>query len=97
MGGAFLSQPVTSKRVSKYQHGKIRVITCEMQGNRPPIQAGGSIWRTPFSSTGSVKISFCLQSSMGTAGSRFLNFVLKNCRKSWRGMKTSKRGIIVRL
>jgi hypothetical protein len=32
MGGAFLSQPVTTKKTSKYQHGKIRVISCEMQG-----------------------------------------------------------------
>ena len=33
MGGAFLSQPNTSKKTHKYQHGKIRVVTCEMQGN----------------------------------------------------------------
>jgi hypothetical protein len=32
MGGAFLSQPVTTKKTHKYQHGKLRVVTCEMQG-----------------------------------------------------------------
>jgi len=32
MGGAFLSQPVTTKKTNKYQHAKIRVVTCEMQG-----------------------------------------------------------------
>lgn len=32
MGGAFLSKPVTTKTTIKYQHSKIRVITCEMQG-----------------------------------------------------------------
>ena len=36
MGGAFLSQPVTTKKTCKYQHGKIRVVTCEMQGNFYP-------------------------------------------------------------
>jgi len=33
MGGAFLSQPITTKVTNKYQHNKIRVVTCEMQGN----------------------------------------------------------------
>jgi hypothetical protein len=32
MGGVFLSQPITTKKTNKYQHAKIRVITCEMQG-----------------------------------------------------------------
>jgi hypothetical protein len=32
MGGAFLSKPITEKKINKYQHGKIRVVTCEMQG-----------------------------------------------------------------
>lgn len=32
MGGAFLSQPVVTKKTSKYQHRKVRVICCEMQG-----------------------------------------------------------------
>jgi hypothetical protein len=36
MGGAFLSQPITKKRINKYQHGKIRVISCEMQGKLFP-------------------------------------------------------------
>lgn len=33
MGGAFLSQPITTKKTSKYQHRKLRVICSEMQGN----------------------------------------------------------------
>ena len=33
MGGAFLSQPITEKKTTKYQHGKLRVVCCEMQGN----------------------------------------------------------------
>lgn len=41
MGGAFLSAPVTTKKTHKYQHGKLRVVTCEMQGN-PPLDSG---WR----------------------------------------------------
>lgn len=45
MGGAFLSQPVTTKKTNKYQHGKIRVVTCEMQGMNTIIQAGGNTWR----------------------------------------------------
>jgi hypothetical protein len=32
MGGAFLSTPITTKKTIKYQHGKLRVVTCEMQG-----------------------------------------------------------------
>lgn len=45
MGGAFLSQPVTTKKTHKYQHGKLRVVTCEMQGNCSQTQVGESIWR----------------------------------------------------
>ena len=32
MGGAFLSQPITTKNTKIYQHNKIRVVTSEMQG-----------------------------------------------------------------
>ena len=30
--GAFLDQPITEKRVEKYQHKKLRACTVEMQG-----------------------------------------------------------------
>jgi len=28
MGGAYLSQPITIKKTTKYQHGKLRVVVC---------------------------------------------------------------------
>ena len=34
MGGAFLSQPITTKSTNIYQHSKIRVVTSEMQGKK---------------------------------------------------------------
>jgi len=34
MGGAFLSQPITTKNTNIYQHSKIRVVTSEMQGKK---------------------------------------------------------------
>jgi hypothetical protein len=91
MGGAFLSQPVTDKRVNKYQHGKIRVITCEMQGKVRVIKVGVNTWRTLCYFTGSVKISSCLQSSTGTVAYRSLSFALRNCQKCCRGMIISRR------
>lgn len=66
MGGSFLSQPITTKRTKKYQHGRVRVITCEMQGIFLPTQAGANIWRMPFSFIESVKKSISSQSSMAT-------------------------------
>ena len=64
MGGAFLSQPITEKKINKYQHGKIRVVTCEMQGKCYLIQAGENIWKMHLSFSVSAKISISMQSLM---------------------------------
>ena len=83
MGGAFLSAPITTKKTNKYQHGKIRVVTCEMQGiNGILLQGGESIWRMHSSSIESAKRSSCLQFSMGMGEWRFRNFVQKTSPKS---------------
>lgn len=89
MGGAFLSQPVTKKRINKYQHGKIRVITCEMQGNSCLIKAGESTWKTHYSSTVSIRKPSSLRYSTDTEELRSRSSVPKNCHKCWRVMRTS--------
>ena len=35
--GAFLDQPITEKRIEKYQHKKLRACTAEMQGSHSLI------------------------------------------------------------
>lgn len=70
MGGAFLSQPVTTKKVNKYQHGKLRVVTCEMQGRTAKIQDGVNTWRMHWSSIASTRRYSSLLSSTDTVVSR---------------------------
>ena len=41
MGGAFLSEPIKTKTTNKHLHSKLRVVSCEMQGN-PGSEIG---WR----------------------------------------------------
>lgn len=88
MGGAFLSQPVTKKRINKYQHGKIRVITCEMQGNSCLIKAGESTWKTHFSSTASTRKPSSSLYSTDTEESRSRNSAPRNCHKCLKAMRT---------
>ena len=71
MGGAFLSEPIKSKTIKKHLHNKLRVVTCEMQGNSRQIQAGDGIWKMPSFSNESARKSFYLGCSMVTEESRF--------------------------
>ena len=59
MGGAFLSQPITTKVTNKYQHNKIRVVTCEMQGIFNNIKVGEKIWRMQWSFIELANKYFC--------------------------------------
>jgi hypothetical protein len=59
MGGAFLSQPITTKVTNKYQHNKIRVVTCEMQGIYYFTKDGEKIWKMQWSFIELVNKYFC--------------------------------------
>lgn len=87
MGGSFLSQPITTKRTKKYQHHKVRVITCEMQGIYSLMQDGANIWKMLYSSIESIKISIYSQYSTVTEESKFLSSVPKNCHKFYNSMR----------
>lgn len=91
MGGAFLSQPITTKKTNKYQHGKIRVVTCEMQGKASSTQAGESIWRTPFSSTASTKRSSSSEFSTDTEAWKSRSSALSSSPPASRPTPTSTR------
>ena len=76
MGSAFLSQPNTTKKISKHQHGKLRVVTCEMQGKKYCIKVGANTWKMLLSFIALVKTFSCLLSLMAMEGFRSLNIVL---------------------
>jgi hypothetical protein len=91
MGGAFLSQPVTTKKVNKYQHGKLRVVTCEMQGRTAKIQDGVNTWRMHWSSIASTRRYSSLLSSTDTVVSRSHSSAPKTYLRYSKGQKVSKR------
>jgi hypothetical protein len=94
MGGSFLSQPITTKRTKKYQHRKIRVITCEMQGIFLPTQAGANIWKTLFSFIELVKKSIYSLFLTAMAEWKFPSLVPEKYLKSYNSIRHFKEAIM---